>query len=116
MSASINRLSTSEVSLEQTLAWLTKKAEAEDFSLTHVWGALTSAGIMKQVQTQTNGFSVTNGTFSHNLLCLLASWTSAISRAKGTGMPPTPTLSTVPLRSNALTVDPLRVFVFLCTR
>lgn len=50
MSASISRLSASEVSLEQTLAWLGKKAEDEDFSLTHVWGALTSAGIMRQVK------------------------------------------------------------------
>lgn len=56
MSASINRLSTSEVSLDQTLAWLGKKAEAEDFSLTHVWGVLTSAGIMRQVEMPMKGF------------------------------------------------------------
>lgn len=52
MSKSIDKLSTAEVSLGETLAWLGQKTEDEDFSLTHVWGALTSAGIMKQLDVR----------------------------------------------------------------
>ncbi|RVE75449.1 hypothetical protein OJAV_G00017260 [Oryzias javanicus] len=37
------------VELEQAAAWLAERAKDEDFSLTDVWGVLTSAGIMKQM-------------------------------------------------------------------
>ncbi|XP_075879822.1 cytosolic phospholipase A2 gamma-like [Nelusetta ayraudi] len=52
MSKSIAKLSTSEVSVEETLAWLGQKADDEDFSLSHVWGAMTSTGIMKQLDVR----------------------------------------------------------------
>lgn len=49
MDAAISRLAGSGVNLDQALAWLSKRAKEENFSLTDVWGVLTSAGIMKQV-------------------------------------------------------------------
>lgn len=54
MDTAIKKLSESKVELGEALAWLEDKAEDEDFSLTHVWGVLTSAGIMKQVRQQTD--------------------------------------------------------------
>ncbi|KAF1380107.1 hypothetical protein PFLUV_G00183070 [Perca fluviatilis] len=42
-------LSSPEVQLEEALAWLGERAKEEHFSLSDVWGVLTSAGIMKQM-------------------------------------------------------------------
>ncbi|KAM6905417.1 cytosolic phospholipase A2 gamma-like [Xenentodon cancila] len=46
----VSRLSGSGVDLEQALAWLDERAKEEHFSLTDIWGILTSAGIMKQME------------------------------------------------------------------
>lgn len=113
MSTSVTRLSTSEVSLEETLAWLGRKAKDEDFSLTHVWGALTSAGIMKQVRRRPGRVFSSNRFFAHDLSCLPVSWTCGASRATLAGTPPIPTPSTAPLRDTALRTDQSRVSVFL---
>ncbi|XP_073350158.1 cytosolic phospholipase A2 gamma-like [Pagrus major] len=45
----VARLSGPGVEMEQALAWLDEKSKEEHFSLTEVWGVLTSAGIMKQM-------------------------------------------------------------------
>ncbi|KAM4531784.1 cytosolic phospholipase A2 gamma-like isoform 1-T1 [Odontesthes bonariensis] len=45
----VSRLSGPGVELEQALQWLGERAKEEHFSLTDVWGVLTSAGIMKQM-------------------------------------------------------------------
>ena len=45
----VSRLSGPGVEMEQALAWLNERSKEEHFSLTDVWGVLTSAGIMKQV-------------------------------------------------------------------
>ncbi|CAL1589226.1 unnamed protein product [Knipowitschia caucasica] len=45
-------VSAQNVGLDQTLSWVQDMAQREDFSLTDVWGALTSAGIMKQWDTR----------------------------------------------------------------
>ncbi|KAE8283584.1 Cytosolic phospholipase A2 zeta [Larimichthys crocea] len=49
MDRAVSRLSGPGVELEQVLAWLNERAKDEDFSLTDIWGALTSAGVMKQM-------------------------------------------------------------------
>lgn len=49
MDRAVSRLSGPSVMLEQALTWLDKRAKDEHFSLTDIWGVLTSAGIMKQV-------------------------------------------------------------------
>ncbi|XP_026214340.1 cytosolic phospholipase A2 beta isoform X2 [Anabas testudineus] len=49
MDRTLSRLSGPGVDLEKALAWLTERAKEEDFSLTDIWGVLTSAGIMKQM-------------------------------------------------------------------
>ncbi|XP_068565332.1 cytosolic phospholipase A2 gamma-like [Cebidichthys violaceus] len=45
----VSRLSGPGVELEAALGWLGERAEEEHFSLSDVWGLLTSAGIMKQL-------------------------------------------------------------------
>lgn len=45
----VSRLSGPGVEMELALAWLDERSKEEHFSLTDVWGVLTSAGIMKQV-------------------------------------------------------------------
>uniref|UniRef100_A0A668ARM4 PLA2c domain-containing protein n=1 Tax=Myripristis murdjan TaxID=586833 RepID=A0A668ARM4_9TELE len=50
MERAVSRLSGPDVSLDEALAWLGQRAEGEDFSLSDIWGVLTSAGIMKQVR------------------------------------------------------------------
>ncbi|XP_068580946.1 cytosolic phospholipase A2 gamma-like isoform X2 [Cebidichthys violaceus] len=45
----VSRLSGPGVELEVALAWLGERAKEEHFSLTDIWGVLTSAGIMKQM-------------------------------------------------------------------
>ncbi|XP_036945634.1 cytosolic phospholipase A2 gamma-like isoform X1 [Acanthopagrus latus] len=45
----VSRLSGPGVEMEQALAWLNERSKEEHFSLTDVWGVLTSAGIMKQM-------------------------------------------------------------------
>lgn len=49
MEAAEARLSAPGVKLEEALGWLGERSKEEHFSLTDVWGVLTSAGIMKQV-------------------------------------------------------------------
>lgn len=49
MDRAVSRLSGPGVEPEQALAWLDERAKEEYFSLTDIWGILTSAGIMKQV-------------------------------------------------------------------
>lgn len=49
MDTAVSRLSGPGVELEQALAWLTDRSKEEHFSLTDIWGVLTSAGIMKQM-------------------------------------------------------------------
>lgn len=53
MDAAVSRLLDSpSVKLEQAVDWLGERAKEEDFSLSDIWGVLTSAGIMKQVPVQ----------------------------------------------------------------
>lgn len=49
MARAVSRLSGPGVELEEALAWLGERAKEENFSLTDIWGVLTSAGIMKQM-------------------------------------------------------------------
>ncbi|XP_034567617.1 cytosolic phospholipase A2 gamma-like isoform X2 [Notolabrus celidotus] len=49
MDKNVSRLTNSKVDRKKVLSWLVKRATDEDFSLTDIWGALTSAGIMKQM-------------------------------------------------------------------
>lgn len=52
MDKAVSRLSDSGVELEQTLVWLNERTKEEYFSLSDIWGVLTSAGLMKQVPDQ----------------------------------------------------------------
>ncbi|XP_035510259.1 cytosolic phospholipase A2 gamma-like [Morone saxatilis] len=49
MDRAVSTLSGPGVELEQALAWLGERSKEEHFSLTDIWGVLTSAGIMKQM-------------------------------------------------------------------
>nr|XP_043907542.1 cytosolic phospholipase A2 gamma-like isoform X1 [Solea senegalensis] len=49
MDRAVSMLSGPGVELEEALAWLSKTSQDEFFSLTDIWGVLTSAGIMKQL-------------------------------------------------------------------
>ncbi|XP_056256571.1 cytosolic phospholipase A2 gamma-like [Seriola aureovittata] len=49
MDTAVSKLLGPGVGLEQALAWLDERAKEELFSLTDIWGVLTSAGIMKQM-------------------------------------------------------------------
>ncbi|TDH03474.1 hypothetical protein EPR50_G00163700 [Perca flavescens] len=49
LNTAVSRLSGPEVPLEEALAWLDERAKEGYFSLSDVWGVLTSAGIMKQM-------------------------------------------------------------------
>ncbi|KAI3360307.1 hypothetical protein L3Q82_014614 [Scortum barcoo] len=49
MDKAVSRLSGPGVELEEALAWLSERAKEEHFSLTDIWGVMTSAGIMKQM-------------------------------------------------------------------
>uniref|UniRef100_UPI0037E85146 cytosolic phospholipase A2 gamma-like n=1 Tax=Semicossyphus pulcher TaxID=241346 RepID=UPI0037E85146 len=49
MDRAVSRLMGPEVELEEALAWLGERAKEEHFSLADIWGVLTSAGIMKQM-------------------------------------------------------------------
>ncbi|XP_011471370.1 cytosolic phospholipase A2 gamma isoform X2 [Oryzias latipes] len=49
MDRALSKLGGPGVELEQATAWLIERAKEEDFSLTDLWGVLTSAGIMKQM-------------------------------------------------------------------
>ncbi|XP_012735015.2 cytosolic phospholipase A2 gamma isoform X1 [Fundulus heteroclitus] len=49
MDEAVSRLSGPGVELEHALAWLAERSKEEHFSLTDIWGVLTSAGIMKQL-------------------------------------------------------------------
>lgn len=115
MDRAVSRLSGPGVELEEALAWLDERSKEEHFSLTDIWGVMTSAGIMKQVQGQRHKcfdfstFLVT--TFfetHHNTLChkevnaLLKrnissiSWTYGVFQTRPAETPPTLTLYIVP--------------------
>ncbi|XP_053194193.1 cytosolic phospholipase A2 gamma-like [Scomber japonicus] len=49
MDRAVSRLSGPGVELEEALAWLDERSKEEHFSLTDIWGVMTSAGIMKQL-------------------------------------------------------------------
>ncbi|XP_044037990.1 cytosolic phospholipase A2 gamma-like [Siniperca chuatsi] len=49
MDRAVSKLLAPGVGLEEALAWLGERAKEEHFSLTDIWGVLTSAGIMKQM-------------------------------------------------------------------
>ncbi|KAL6103500.1 pla2g4c [Pungitius sinensis] len=49
MDKAVSRLSGPGVELQEALAWLGERAKEEYFSLSDIWGVLTSAGIMKQM-------------------------------------------------------------------
>ncbi|KAM4535057.1 cytosolic phospholipase A2 gamma-like isoform 2-T2 [Fundulus diaphanus] len=49
MDEAVSRLSGPGVELEHALAWLAERSKEEHFSLTDIWGVLTSAGIMKHL-------------------------------------------------------------------
>uniref|UniRef100_A0A8C2ZQ17 PLA2c domain-containing protein n=3 Tax=Cyclopterus lumpus TaxID=8103 RepID=A0A8C2ZQ17_CYCLU len=49
MNTTVSSLSGPGVELEAVSAWLGERAKEEHFSLTDIWGVLTSAGIMKQM-------------------------------------------------------------------
>ncbi|XP_067471540.1 cytosolic phospholipase A2 gamma-like [Thunnus thynnus] len=52
MDRAVSRLSGPGVGLKEALAWLTERSQEEHFSLTDIWGIMTSAGIMKQLDIQ----------------------------------------------------------------
>ncbi|XP_078126248.1 cytosolic phospholipase A2 gamma-like [Sander vitreus] len=52
LDTAVSRLSGPGVPLEEALAWLGERAKEEHFSLSDVWGVLTSAGIMKQMDVR----------------------------------------------------------------
>nr|XP_020508485.1 cytosolic phospholipase A2 gamma-like [Labrus bergylta] len=49
MDRAVSSLTSPGVELDEALSWLGERAKEEDFSLTDIWGVLTSAGIMKQM-------------------------------------------------------------------
>ncbi|XP_028456195.1 cytosolic phospholipase A2 gamma isoform X1 [Perca flavescens] len=49
LGTAVSRLLGPGVPLEEALAWLGERAKEEHFSLSDIWGVLTSAGIMKQM-------------------------------------------------------------------
>ncbi|XP_013880915.1 cytosolic phospholipase A2 gamma [Austrofundulus limnaeus] len=49
MEDAVSKLSGSGVELKQALAWVGEKTKEENFSLTDIWGVLTTAGVMKQM-------------------------------------------------------------------
>ncbi|KAM9843162.1 cytosolic phospholipase A2 gamma-like [Aulostomus maculatus] len=49
MDRAVSRLSGPGVDLEEVLSWLSERSKDEHFSLTDIWGVMTSAGIMKQM-------------------------------------------------------------------
>ncbi|XP_047428086.1 cytosolic phospholipase A2 zeta-like [Mugil cephalus] len=52
MDDAVRRLSSPGVELKQALDWLTERRNDNIFSLSDIWGVLTSAGIMKQLDTR----------------------------------------------------------------
>ncbi|XP_034567682.1 cytosolic phospholipase A2 gamma-like [Notolabrus celidotus] len=72
MDMTLSRLMDSEVELEAVLSWLVKRATEEDFSLTDIWGALTSAGIMKQMDLRNlSGEANRNTTNPYPVYCAI---------------------------------------------
>ncbi|XP_020508491.2 cytosolic phospholipase A2 gamma [Labrus bergylta] len=49
MDRAVSSLMSPGVELDEALSWLGERAKEEHFSLTDIWGVLTSAGIMKQM-------------------------------------------------------------------
>ncbi|XP_053194191.1 cytosolic phospholipase A2 gamma-like [Scomber japonicus] len=59
----VSRLSGPGVGLEEAFTWLTKRSKEEHFSLADIWGVMTAAGIMKQLNNQSlseDGIKATN--------------------------------------------------------
>ncbi|XP_078140522.1 cytosolic phospholipase A2 gamma isoform X2 [Centroberyx gerrardi] len=52
LDGAVSRLSGPGVGLDEALAWLGERAEEEHFSLTDIWGLITAAGIMKQMDVR----------------------------------------------------------------
>ncbi|XP_036945872.1 cytosolic phospholipase A2 gamma-like isoform X2 [Acanthopagrus latus] len=52
LEGAVSRLSGPAVRVDQALAWLNERSKEEHFSLTDVWGLLTSAGIMKRLDVR----------------------------------------------------------------
>uniref|UniRef100_UPI0037E84F4D cytosolic phospholipase A2 gamma-like n=1 Tax=Semicossyphus pulcher TaxID=241346 RepID=UPI0037E84F4D len=46
----VSKLIHPEVTPEEVIAWLEERAKEENFCLTDIWGVLTSAGVMKQME------------------------------------------------------------------
>uniref|UniRef100_UPI0037E7257F cytosolic phospholipase A2 gamma-like n=1 Tax=Semicossyphus pulcher TaxID=241346 RepID=UPI0037E7257F len=49
MDRAVSKLMNAEVELGEVIAWLAERAKEENFSLTDIWGVLTSARVMKQM-------------------------------------------------------------------
>uniref|UniRef100_UPI0037E6FE24 cytosolic phospholipase A2 gamma-like isoform X2 n=1 Tax=Semicossyphus pulcher TaxID=241346 RepID=UPI0037E6FE24 len=49
MDRAVSKLMNTEVDLEEVHAWLANRSKEEHFSLTDIWGVLTSAAVMKQM-------------------------------------------------------------------
>ncbi|KAM6965856.1 cytosolic phospholipase A2 gamma-like [Tautogolabrus adspersus] len=60
MGGAVSKLSGPEISPEQALSWLRETVKDEHFSLSDIWGFMTSAGIMKQLDRQRLSEVVTN--------------------------------------------------------
>ncbi|XP_027879744.1 cytosolic phospholipase A2 gamma isoform X1 [Xiphophorus couchianus] len=72
MDEAVSKLSGPGVELEHAVAWLTEKSKEEDFSLTDIWGVLTSAGIMKQMDKRRLSEEVSrNATNPYPVYCAL---------------------------------------------
>ncbi|KAM8724688.1 cytosolic phospholipase A2 gamma-like isoform 3-T3 [Acanthopagrus schlegelii] len=52
LEGAVSRLTGPAVRVDQALAWLNERSKEEHFSLTDVWGLLTSAGIMKRLDVR----------------------------------------------------------------
>ena len=66
MDAAVSRLWGPGVELEKVLAWLVERSKEEYFSLSDVWGVLTSAVIMKQVPERTSDQFLSHVSFNQN--------------------------------------------------
>uniref|UniRef100_A0A3B5M2I0 PLA2c domain-containing protein n=1 Tax=Xiphophorus couchianus TaxID=32473 RepID=A0A3B5M2I0_9TELE len=69
MDEAVSKLSGPGVELEHAVAWLTEKSKEEDFSLTDIWGVLTSAGQQERHQPLPRLLVAVKG-----FLCSLGKW------------------------------------------
>uniref|UniRef100_A0A3B5LQ38 PLA2c domain-containing protein n=1 Tax=Xiphophorus couchianus TaxID=32473 RepID=A0A3B5LQ38_9TELE len=72
MDEAVSKLSGPGVELEHAVAWLTEKSKEEDFSLTDIWGVLTSAEEVSR--NATNPYPVYCALEKHCFLCSLGKW------------------------------------------